>query len=188
MLTATGLLVWYGHVYTMLTATGLLVLVRPAATIRVAVLYSGRWFWPANRPWVENHLQNLIVPNNARVWLISSYDSWCSPSAANLSAPAMHARAERTLLAEVRDAFGTHVADARLVPAAMLFIRLACLSPVALLAMLGWELYQDANAALAVAIGLLGLLAAQVLLALQASTEFFSFSRSAAIIPTRPLS
>lgn len=80
--------------------------------VRVAVLYTGRWFYPANKPWVESHLRHLIAPANADVILSATMESFCSPSLDSLPVAA----AERQLETEVREAFGKHVLAVRLVP------------------------------------------------------------------------
>ena len=87
---------------------------RDAATpARVAVLYSGRWFWPTNRPWVRNHLEKLIEPNHADVMLISSWESFCSPAAT--ATRGARAKAERLLQDELREAFGRFALAAKLI-------------------------------------------------------------------------
>jgi hypothetical protein len=82
--------------------------------VRVAVVYSGRWFWPLNRPWVENHRQYLIEPNSADVYLVSSFETWCSPTAAGMDREPREL-AERALWQEVSEAFGRHAAAVRFV-------------------------------------------------------------------------
>ena len=71
---------------------------RPSS-VKVAVLYSGRWFWPQMWPWVDNHMRTLVEPNDADVVLLSSLDTWCSPAASGTVAG---------LWAEVQQAFGRH--------------------------------------------------------------------------------
>jgi hypothetical protein len=46
--------------------------------MRVAVIYSGRWYGTATpQSWVENHLKRLIVPNKASVFVVTDADNWC---------------------------------------------------------------------------------------------------------------
>ena len=81
------------------------------AAVRVAVLYTGRWFWPTNGPWVRNHLEKLIEPNDAEVMLIATWETFCSPAAPSAKPrdPMQHAAAEALLQEEVKAAFGKHV-------------------------------------------------------------------------------
>ena len=83
----------------------------------VAVLYSGRWYGPAMQPWVDNHLENLIRPFGASVYLVTSLAFWCSAAAARVALQPTAANANATLLKEVRSVFGHDVdIHAALVP------------------------------------------------------------------------
>ena len=47
-------------------------------SLRVAVLYTGRFYGDRTpAAWVRNHLQNLIVPNNASVFVAIDPMNWC---------------------------------------------------------------------------------------------------------------
>ena len=45
--------------------------------LRVASLYSGRFFGSLTPRWVANHMENLIRPNNATVVVVSDLLNWC---------------------------------------------------------------------------------------------------------------
>ena len=77
-------------------------------TAQVAVLYSGRWFGVATKPWVQNHLDHLIVPNQAAVFLTCSRQFWCSETAAR-AARKDQQEAEHMLQREVQRVFGDKV-------------------------------------------------------------------------------
>ena len=49
--------------------------------MRVAVLYSGRFYGTATPNWFANQLQNLIIPNNASVFFVSDVQNWCNAPA-----------------------------------------------------------------------------------------------------------
>ena len=91
--------------------------------MRIAVLYSGRWFgggavggWQTTLAWAQNHLQHLIMPNNASVFVVATSSTWCGPppDARVAHADGKHSAAESVLQQEVRAAFrgwpNTHAA------------------------------------------------------------------------------
>lgn len=46
--------------------------------LRVAVIYSGRWYGRSTpAAWVDNHLRFLVRPNNASCYIVVDIDSWC---------------------------------------------------------------------------------------------------------------
>ena len=47
-------------------------------SLRVAVLYSGRFFGTMTQSWFDNHLEFLIAPNNASIFLGIDCSNWCS--------------------------------------------------------------------------------------------------------------
>ena len=54
--------------------------------LKVAVVYSGRFFGPLTLRWIDNHLQHLIHPNRATVIVVSDLLNWChAPLAAHLA-------------------------------------------------------------------------------------------------------
>ena len=54
---------------------------------RIAVLYSGRFFGPAiSGSWARNHLDNLILPNAASIFVACDPTTWCSAPASARSA------------------------------------------------------------------------------------------------------
>ena len=54
--------------------------------LKVAVLYSGRFFGSLTPRWTDNHLQHLIRPNRATVIVVSDLLNWChAPRAAHLA-------------------------------------------------------------------------------------------------------
>lgn len=60
---------------------------RGGRAARVAILYSGRWFgqgtsigWATTMQWAQNHLEHVIKPNNASIYLVASSSNWCGPS------------------------------------------------------------------------------------------------------------
>lgn len=78
------------------------------ATPSVAVLYSGRWCGPLMQPWVQNHLDHLILPYRASVFLVTSSEFWCSDVAVRAAAVS-NEEASRMLQEEVRGVFGASV-------------------------------------------------------------------------------
>ena len=74
---------------------------------RVTVIYSGRFFGNLTPTWYDNHLRNLIRPNNATVILVADPENWCHapPHATDALATAAFATAERALREEARRAF-----------------------------------------------------------------------------------
>ena len=79
----------------------------------VAVLYSGRFFgsgtsaWSTTLAWAQNHLEHLIRPNAASVFLVASAINWCGASEAAREAIAsgQSEQAQALLEADVRAAF-----------------------------------------------------------------------------------
>ena len=50
---------------------------RPPPPLRVAVLYSGRFYGGLTQRWFDNHIDHFIRPNNASVFLAVSLTNWC---------------------------------------------------------------------------------------------------------------
>jgi hypothetical protein len=42
--------------------------------LRTAILYSGRFYGELTPSWIDHHLESLIVPNNASVFVVA--DAW----------------------------------------------------------------------------------------------------------------
>ena len=77
--------------------------------LKVAVLYSGRFFGSLTLRWTDNHLQHLIRPNRATVIVVGDLYSWChAPRAALLALAAGEngwQEAKRIYAGEVAAAF-----------------------------------------------------------------------------------
>ena len=71
---------------------------------RVAVIYSGRWWGALAAPWVQNHLVNLLWPNQATVFVLVDHLNACHASTTVHSA-SHEADAEVAFTQEVRDVF-----------------------------------------------------------------------------------
>ncbi|KAL1521445.1 hypothetical protein AB1Y20_021109 [Prymnesium parvum] len=79
-----------------------------ARALRVAALYSGRFYGNQTPAWYANHLQHLIRPHNVSVFVVSDVENWChAPAEARA---AIHERrmhdADAIFQREVRAAFG----------------------------------------------------------------------------------
>jgi len=53
---------------------------------RAAVLYSGRFFGNITRAWFSNHLEYLIRPNDASVFIVVDPSNWCHATSGALVA------------------------------------------------------------------------------------------------------
>lgn len=93
-----------------------------ATACRCSLLYSGRFFGGLTPDWIYDHLQHLIVPTNASVYVVADTQNWCHapPKAREL----LEGRTRRGFLAasaifeaEVRAAFHQwHDVHAQLLP------------------------------------------------------------------------
>lgn len=77
---------------------------------RVAVLYSGRFFGSRSLSLVRNHLDALIRPYNASVFLVCDTSNWChvprDVAQAYLKGESSHSSVERVLQRQVTSLFG----------------------------------------------------------------------------------
>eukprot|EP00316_Scyphosphaera_apsteinii_P017124 CAMPEP_0119322174 /NCGR_PEP_ID=MMETSP1333-20130426/57467_1 /TAXON_ID=418940 /ORGANISM="Scyphosphaera apsteinii, Strain RCC1455" /LENGTH=185 /DNA_ID=CAMNT_0007329333 /DNA_START=115 /DNA_END=669 /DNA_ORIENTATION=+ len=77
---------------------------------RVAVLYSGRFYGNLTPGWMQNHYENLIIPNNASVFVVADLLNICDAygltvSAINMSSGTITANAQRAFLEDARSVF-----------------------------------------------------------------------------------
>ena len=90
------------------SARGIHPALTPAAnrsgSVRVAVLYTGRFLGTATAEWVDNHLRHLIVPHDATVIFAITSANWCDASDAARAAVERGdtAAAQTALAAQVR--------------------------------------------------------------------------------------
>ena len=83
----------------------------PLSAVRVAVLYSGRWFGERlSRVWIAHHLEFLIRPNWASVFVVADAENWCEApdetrEALAARTPSGRRRAEEMFRQEVRAAW-----------------------------------------------------------------------------------
>eukprot|EP00316_Scyphosphaera_apsteinii_P011653 CAMPEP_0119315066 /NCGR_PEP_ID=MMETSP1333-20130426/34354_1 /TAXON_ID=418940 /ORGANISM="Scyphosphaera apsteinii, Strain RCC1455" /LENGTH=420 /DNA_ID=CAMNT_0007320295 /DNA_START=68 /DNA_END=1327 /DNA_ORIENTATION=+ len=83
--------------------------------VRVALIYSGRWFGSAGQHFVRNHLAHLLWPNQMvvrfSIFVVVSHKQWCTHNAQAMSSETgtyrQRDQAEALLKQEVQAAFGT---------------------------------------------------------------------------------
>ena len=76
-------------------------------SLRTAILYSGRFYGSLTPDWYENHLEHVIRPNNATVFIVSDFDNWCHApeDARSAIANGKYDQASAIFVREVHSAF-----------------------------------------------------------------------------------